>query len=81
MTVLTDELRLRLEAAGNEPLRLIDPMSHREYVVIRADLYDRLKGLLYDDSPWTDEELDALAAEQAELLGWEGMEDYQDKTS
>lgn len=32
----------------------------------------------YDDSPWTDEEMDMLAAEDADYLGWEGMEAYQD---
>lgn len=32
----------------------------------------------YDDSPWMDEEMDLLAAEDADALGWEGMEAYQD---
>jgi hypothetical protein len=32
----------------------------------------------YDESPWTDEEMDLLAAEDADCLGWEGMEVYQD---
>jgi hypothetical protein len=33
----------------------------------------------YDASPWTDEEMDLLAAENAEALGWEGMETYEDE--
>jgi hypothetical protein len=48
-----------------------------ELVVLRADVFERLRGLLYDDSPWTDEEMDLLAAEDADTLGWEGMEAYQ----
>ena len=32
----------------------------------------------YDDSPWTDDEMDRLAAEDADGLGWEEMEAYQD---
>jgi hypothetical protein len=48
-----------------------------DLVVLRADVFDRLRDLLYDDSPWTDEEMDLLAAEDADALGWEGMEAYQ----
>lgn len=47
-------------------------------VVLRADVYDRLRALVYDDSGWTDEEMALLAAEDANSLGWEGMEAYQD---
>ena len=31
----------------------------------------------YDDSPWTDEERDAIRSEALDELGWEGMEAYQ----
>jgi hypothetical protein len=31
----------------------------------------------YDASPWTDEEMDLLRAENLDALGWEGMEVYQ----
>lgn len=30
-------------------------------VVIREDIYDRLKALVYDDSEWTPDEMQALA--------------------
>ena len=30
-------------------------------VVIREDMYDKLKALLYDDSEWTEDEMQALA--------------------
>ena len=29
-------------------------------------------------SPWTDEEMDLLATADADSLGWEGMEAYQE---
>jgi hypothetical protein len=48
-----------------------------ELVVLRADVYQRLEGLIYDDRPWTDEEMDLLAAEDADSLGWQGMDAYQ----
>jgi hypothetical protein len=48
-----------------------------EVVVVRADVFANLQALMYDDSGWTDEEMAILAAEDADRLGWEGMEDYQ----
>jgi hypothetical protein len=35
----------------------------------------------YDDAPWTNDEMDLLAAEDADFLGWEGMEAYQEDES
>jgi hypothetical protein len=52
-----------------------------DLVVLRADVFDRLRNDLYDDSPWTDEEMDLLAAEDADSLGWEGMDVYQEPDS
>jgi hypothetical protein len=47
----------------------------------RFDPQGELTESPYDDTPWTDEEMDLLAAEQADSLGWEGMEMYQDPES
>lgn len=67
----------QLEAVrGGQCVRLNE--GGTDIVVLRADLFERLRGLLYDDSPWTDEEMDLLATEDADALGWEGMEAYQD---
>jgi hypothetical protein len=38
--------REQLQAA---PVRITDPETREEYVVLRADLYDRLKGILEED--------------------------------
>jgi hypothetical protein len=65
----------QLEAARNgEPVRFAEAGS--EFVVLRADVYERLRSSLYDASPWTDEEMDLLTAEDADALGWEGMDEY-----
>ena len=48
-----------------------------DLVVMRADLFDRLRQAVYDDTPWSDEEMDLLAAEDADALGWQGMDGYQ----
>jgi hypothetical protein len=67
----------QLEAVcGGKPVRMYEEGT--ELVVVRADVFERLSGLRYDDTPWSDEEMDRLAAEDADALGWEGMEAYQD---
>jgi hypothetical protein len=48
-----------------------------ELVIVRADVFERLRDLTYDGGPWSEEEMDLLAAEDADALGWEGMEAYQ----
>jgi hypothetical protein len=67
--------------AAKQPqgVRLTDPQTNREYVLVSAEVFDRLRELCYDDSPWTDEEQDAIRAEALDQLGWEGMETYQDE--
>jgi hypothetical protein len=71
---LTDKQLEAIRSGGT--LRLTE--AGTDLVVVRADLFERLRESLYDDSPWTDEEMDLLAAEDADTLGWEGMEAYQD---
>lgn len=74
MFELTEEQRR--EPGEPEPMT-VDPHTREAHVLLRKEEYHRLKGLDYDDSPWTEEEMDLLAAEDAERLGWEGMEAYQ----
>ena len=41
-----------------------------ECVVVRTDVYDRVKQLLYSDTDWTDNELRRALAKSAEANGW-----------
>ena len=79
MIELSEELQRAVQQQSLTPLHLIDPTTKEEFVLIRAKEYDRLKE--YDNSPWTDDEMDRLAAEDADTLGWDGMEAYQDQES
>ena len=65
MIELTEEQRRAL--AEPEPAA-IDPQTRQVYVLVPKEAYERMKRLLYDDSPWTDEEMGQLAAEARELL-------------
>jgi hypothetical protein len=52
MIELTQEQHLALVQNGTEPVRAIDPTTHEEYVLVRAEVYERLKTLLTDDPDW-----------------------------
>ena len=45
----------------------------------QGDEYERLKEERYDDSPWTREELEALAWEVAERTRWDEYGDAPEK--
>jgi hypothetical protein len=60
--LLSDEQRRELRTNGRI-IRALDPETRTEFVLIRAELYERLLMMAYDDSPWTDEEMDRLASE------------------
>lgn len=72
MIELTEEQRRELQQP--EPVA-IDPQTSQAYVLVRKEVYQWLKEL-YNDSPWTDEEMDALAWEAGRAAGWEEMDEY-----
>ncbi len=45
---LSEEQRRQLDSCPDTPVRLIDATSNREYVVVSAEVYDRLCSLLDD---------------------------------
>jgi hypothetical protein len=70
----------QLQAVRNgESVRLNEDGT--DMVLLRADVFERLRDSVYNTSPWSDDEMDLLAAEDADALGWEGMEAYQDGDS
>ena len=71
MTELTEEQRQEVRQANGKATRAIDPESKQEYVLIRAELYERIKTLLYDDSDWTPEEQLSLLAASGKQAGWD----------
>jgi hypothetical protein len=42
MDTLTPELKRAVEQAGDSPVRLTDPETHRDYVLVSAEVYERL---------------------------------------
>ena len=42
MDTITPELKQAIEQSGDSPPRLTDSETHRSYVVVNAELFDRL---------------------------------------
>lgn len=64
MTELTEKQREELHGNG-EHMRFVDPSTATEYVLIRADVYDRLQQLLEQSEDETEQEAWADAIEEA----------------
>ena len=79
MIELTEQQIQALESPEATPPRVVNPRTKETFVLLRVDEYERLKEDEYDDSPWTREELQALAWEVAERTGWEEYDDAPEK--
>jgi hypothetical protein len=66
MIELTDEQIHSLGTAESKPPRAVNPHTNETFVLLRVDEYERLTAADYDDSPWTRDELEALAWETSE---------------
>ena len=61
------------------PPRVVNPRTKETFVLLRVDEYERLKDEEYDDSPWTREELQALAWERVKHEDWDEYDDLPEK--
>ena len=79
MIELTEQQVQALEHADVTPLRVVNPRTKEAFVLLRVDEYERLKDDEYDDSPWTREELQALAWERVKHEDWDEYDDLPEK--
>jgi len=42
---ITTELRQAIEQAGDKPVRIEDPDTHTAYVLVKAEVFDRLSSV------------------------------------
>lgn len=78
MIELTDQQIQAMETPADAPPRVVNPRTKEMFVLLRVDEYERLTKDDYDDSPWTREELEALAWEAGKSIGWEDVHEYDD---
>ena len=56
MITLTEELRQAVQEANEQPIRLVDPNTNLEYVVLPAEIFDKVQHVFYDANQLTIEE-------------------------
>jgi PHD/YefM family antitoxin component YafN of YafNO toxin-antitoxin module len=76
---LTEQQIRSLDVQRETPPEFVHPQTREEFVLLRKAEYERLKEADYDTEPWTEEEMAQLASEDADSLGWDGMDAYQDE--
>ena len=75
MITLSKEIQQAIKNSQEEPVRLVDPETNVEYVVLPAEAFERMqKGVYYDDGPITEEEQTALLIEFGLRAGWDDPE-------
>ena len=79
MIELTEQQAQTLEHPDAIPPRVVNPRTKETFVLLRVDEYDRLRAGEYDDSPWTREELQALAWERIKHEDWDEYDDLPEK--
>lgn len=74
---LTELLQQALDERAGEPLWLVDPRTQTAYVLLRADLYERVQALV-EEADLTPEEKLLLLTESGRRAGWDApeMDDY-----
>jgi hypothetical protein len=79
MIELTEQQAHALERPEATPPRVVNPLTKETFVLLRLDEYERLRQE-YDDSPWTREELQALAWERIKHEDWDEYDDLPEKS-
>ncbi len=75
MIALSKEIQQAIQDSQETPVRLVDPETDVEYVVLSVETFERMqKAVYYDDSPITEEERTALLVEMGLSIGWDDPE-------
>ena len=74
MLTIPKELQQAMRAWQGRPLRLTDPETQAEYVLLQADMYDQLHGLLDNETSLTPDERRAVLIQAGLRAGWDDPE-------
>jgi hypothetical protein len=75
MLTIPKELQQAVRASQGSPLRLTDPETHSEYVLLQAETYDQIHELLLkDQTSLTTDERRTLLIKAGLRAGWDDPE-------
>ena len=70
---LTDDVLNAIDASGDQPVKLVHPVTKRVYLLVSEDRYERLKPL-FEDVPMTHEEQRFLLQQAGKRADWDAPE-------
>ena len=74
MLTIPKELQQTVRASDGRPIRLTDPETHAEYVLLQAEMYDQIHQLLRDETPLTPNERRAVLIKAGLRAAWDDPE-------
>ena len=75
MIALSKEIQQAIKDSQEEPVRLVDPETDAEYVVVPVETFELMrKGVYYDDGPITEEERRYHLIQAGLRAGWDDPE-------
>ncbi len=74
MITLPKDIQEAVRTSEDQPIRLTDPETNSEYVLLPADLYDQIRELFYEHSTLTQDEKRALMLRAGLRAGWDDPE-------
>ncbi len=72
-TTLTPEIRKALIEAGEQPLEILDSETQQRYMLLKADVFDRIH-LLLQGGPLSLDEQRSLLEQAGRRAGWDDPE-------
>jgi hypothetical protein len=78
MIELTEQQAQLVEKMNVTAARVVNPRTKETFVLLRTDDYERLLEE-YDDSPWSRDELQALAWERLKNEDWDEYDNLPEK--
>ena len=74
MITLPKELQNAVRTSEDQPVRLSDPETNSEYVLLPAELYNQARKLFYEHSTLSRDEKRALILQAGLRAGWDDPE-------
>ena len=74
MIALSKEIQEAVQKSEDNLIRLIDPETNVEYVVLPAETFEQIRNGVYYDGPITEEERRALLIQAGLRAGWDDPE-------
>jgi len=72
---LSEEIQKAIKDAQEDPVRLVDPETKAEYVVLPVETFELMrKGIYDDDGPLTEEERCYILIQTGLRAGWDDPE-------